>query len=107
MVGTPSRVLKAQLDGFFQELAMGFSSFDPGDFVDSVEDTLYLHAKARNVDYDKAEAILDKVDSEIFNYTFKSEMSRVNYHKITSPVLSAIRKSQGLVRIPYWQHGSI
>lgn len=99
--GKGTRVLEAQLQGFFLDLIFEFEDLDIADFADEVEDQLYQHAKYPRYSIPQALATLDKVESLIFKFTFKTEMSRSRYEKDSSPILKLIRKSEGRILIPY------
>nr|WAK72403.1 MAG: RNA-dependent RNA polymerase [Nigrospora oryzae mitovirus 1] len=103
--GQPSKLFKAQLAGFWQDLIIGFSNYDYLSNAEDVEDKLYFHAKSRRVTVDEALKILEDVEGQVFKFTFKTQVSRIKYDKVTSPVLESIRKSQGLVPMSYWHHG--
>jgi hypothetical protein len=103
--GQHSKILRSQLAGFWQDVLIGFSNYDYLSNAEDIEDKLYFHAKSRRVTIDEALKILEDVEGQIFRFTFKTQVSRIKYDKVTSPVLEAIRKSQGLVPMSYWHHG--
>jgi len=80
---------------------IGFSNYDYLSNAEDIEDKLYFHAKSRRVTVDEALKILEDVEGQIFRFTFKTQVSRIKYDKVSSPVLEAIRKSQGLVPMSY------
>lgn len=100
-LGKPTKLIAAQFEGFFQDMIECVSDLDPILLAEECEDLLYMHAKRRNVEVDESLRMLEKVDNTIFRYTFRLNLSRVKYVKDSSSVLQALRKTQGLVLIPY------
>lgn len=99
--GKGSKILQSQFQGFFLDLLIEFENLDIADFADEVESQLYRHAKYPLYSVSQALSTLDKVESLIFKFTFKTEISRSKYEKDSSPLLKLIRKSEGRILIPY------
>lgn len=99
--GKPSGLLKAQLTGFFQDMIENVSSMDPVVEASRIESLLYDHAKWQHISIPEALKALEDVDNMVFQYTFKTSVSRVKYVRESSEVLQALRKNQGLILIPY------
>lgn len=99
--GEAPRLLKSQLQGFFEDIIFNLSDLDISDKVDDVEDILYKHAKYPNVTVEKALETLSMVESLIFKFTYKTELSRSKFDKESSPLLKLLRKSEGSILIPY------
>lgn len=96
-------LLESQLHGFFEDLIIDLSKCDPYDLVDEIEDKLYRHAKYPIFSVSEALSELEKVNSLVFKFTFKTEISRIKYEKDSSPILTLFRKSEGNISIPYWE----
>lgn len=97
----PTTLVMAQFEGFFEDVANNLSGFDPSDLADDIEDILYRHAKTQDVSVSTALSWLDKVEAQIFKFTFKTEKSNSKFEKDSSPILKLLRKSEGSILIPY------
>lgn len=98
------RVFLAGLNGFFEDLIMDLrSDMDVGDLLDRVESILYKHAKYNHIKVEDAMKSLDDVESMIFAFTYKTEISRVRYENDTSPVIDMVRKGVLGSKTRYWE----
>nr|BBG56023.1 RNA dependent RNA polymerase [Fusarium boothii mitovirus 1] len=101
--GKASALLNSQFEGFFSDIIIDLTKLDPYDKVDEIESILYRHAKTPSCSVGQALTILEEVNSLVFKFTFKTEISRVKYEKDSSPILQLLRKSEGRIPINYWQ----
>jgi len=98
------KILKYQLSGFFQDIIEDWDKdTDILEFVESVEDALYEHAKYSNVTFEKALDWLDQTEAVIYKWTYKTETSRVKYETEKSVVIDMVRKSVWGSKTPYWR----
>nr|UJT32089.1 RNA-dependent RNA polymerase [Botrytis cinerea mitovirus 10] len=105
--GQGTKLLQAQVSGFFEDLIIEFSDLDVSDFCDEIESMLYRHAKYPKYSISEALSTLDRVENLIFRFTFKTEMSRSKYEQDSSPIIKMLRKSEGSIPIPYWQTSAL
>nr|WKR37713.1 putative RNA-dependent RNA polymerase [Leptosphaeria biglobosa mitovirus 10] len=101
--GKGSSLIEAQFTGFFMDLIFDLSDLDISDKADEVEEILTSHAKYQHIPVEKALETLSMVESLIYKFTFKTELSRSKFEKDSSPILKLLRKSEGNILIPYWR----
>jgi hypothetical protein len=102
--GIEDKVFKASISGFFEDLIMNLSSdLDTGELLDDIEKILYKHAKYGHVKIEEALKHLESVESMIFTFTYKTDISRLRYETETSPVIDLIRKGVFGSRTRYWE----
>lgn len=99
------RVLRAGINGLFQDLIENWErDMDINELVDDVENALYRHAKYPVISYTEAERYLERVETMIFLYTYRTDISRLKFESEKSMVLDMVRKSQwGTSSTPYWR----
>jgi len=103
--GINDKIFKASVSGFFEDLIINLNpNLDVLEELDRVESILYKHAKIGNVSLPKALKILDEVESMIFTFTYKVEISRQKYETEKSPIIDMIRKGVFGSKTRYWEN---